>query len=161
MVAIFREIGYDWLDSRREGKIMVYICLLLFTGALQGMMVSLNGQLGSYYSVFGICFFVHGIAMVLLLAYLLVRRRPLRFTGAPWYVYLVGAMGIAMVSTSSWCTLHIGAAAMLALSTAGQLLSSKLIDQFGLFGVQKVKLRARQLPGYVLVIVGVALVVLQ
>ncbi len=140
---------------------MVYIVLLLMAGIFQGMMVSLNGQLGSYYSSFGICFFVHGIAMVLLLVYLLaVRCKPLRFAGAPWYVYLVGAMGIAIVATSSWCTLHIGAAAMLALSTAGQLISSKLIDQFGLFGMPVVRLRARQLPGYLLVIAGVALVVL-
>lgn len=140
---------------------MVYIGLLLLAGIFQGMMVSLNGQLGNYYSSFGICFFVHGIAMVLLLAYLLViRRKPLHFAGAPWYVYLVGVMGIAIVATSSWCTLHIGAAAMLALSTAGQLISSKLIDQLGMFGMPVVKLRARQLPGYLLVIAGVALVVL-
>ena len=140
---------------------MAYIGLLLLAGILQGMMVSLNGQLGNYYSMFGICFFVHGIALVLLLVYLLViRRQKLRFTGAPWYVYLVGVMGIAIVSTSSWCTLHIGAAAMLALSTAGQLISSKLVDQFGLFGMPVVKLRAKQLPGYLLVVVGVALVVL-
>ena len=140
---------------------MVYIVLLLMAGIFQGMMVSLNGQLGNYYSLFGICFFVHGIALVLLLIYLLlIRRKPLHFSGAPWYVYLVGVMGIAIVATSSWCTLHIGAAAMLALSTAGQLISSKLIDQFGLFGMPVVKLRARQLPGYVLVIAGVALVVL-
>ena len=69
-------------------------------------------------------------------------------------------MGIAIVSSSSWCTLRIGAAAMLALSTAGQLISSKLIDQFGLFGMPVVKLRARQLPGYLLVVIGVALVVM-
>ena len=140
---------------------MIYVGLLLLAGVLQGMMVSLNGQLGNYYSLFGICFFVHGIALVLLLIYLLaIRRRPLRFSGAPWDVYLVGVMGIAIVSSSSWCTLRIGAAAMLALSTAGQLISSKLIDQFGLFGMPVVKLRARQLPGYLLVVIGVALVVM-
>ena len=140
---------------------MAYIGLLLLAGVLQGMMVSLNGQLGNYYSMFGICFFVHGIALALLLVYLLaIRRKPLHFAGAPWYVYLVGVMGIAIVASSSWCTLHIGAAAMLALSTAGQLISSKLVDQFGLFGMPVVKLRTKQLPGYLLVIVGVALVVM-
>lgn len=71
--------------------------------------VSLNAQMGNYFSLFGICFFVHGIALVLLLGYLLVKRQPLRFSGAPWYVYLVGAMGIGIVATSSWCTLHVGA----------------------------------------------------
>ena len=139
---------------------MLYLGFLLLAGILQGVMVSLNAQMGNYFSLFGICFFVHGIALVLLLGYLLVKRQPLRFSGAPWYVYLVGVMGIAIVASSSWCTLHIGAAAMLALSTAGQLISSKLVDQFGLFGMPVVKLRTKQLPGYLLVIVGVALVVM-
>lgn len=138
---------------------MVYCLLLLLAGVLQGIMVSLNGQLGNYYSLFGICAFVHGIAMVLLLVYLLCRRRRIRFAGAPWYVYLVGAMGIAMVSTSSWCTLEIGATAVLAIATAGELISSSLIDQLGLFGMPKRRFHVNQLPAYLLVVAGAALVV--
>lgn len=110
-------------------------------------MVSLNGQMGNYFSLFGICFFVHAIALVLLLAYLLAKRQTLRFAGAPWYVYLVGVMGIAIVASSSWCTLHVGASAFMALSTAGQLVSSALIDRFGLFGMPVTRIRKRQLPG--------------
>jgi transporter family-2 protein len=139
---------------------MLYYAILLLAGLLQGVMVSLNGQLGGYYSLFGISFFVHAVGLVLLLAYLFaIRRQKLRLRGAPWYVYFVGALGIAIVASSSWCTLKIGATAMLALSTAGQLLSSELIDQFGLFGMPVVKFSPRQLPGYVLVAGGVALVV--
>ena len=136
---------------------MLYLGFLLLAGILQGVMVSLNAQMGNYFSLFGICFFVHGIALVLLLGYL---RQPLRFSGAPWYVYLVGAMGIGIVATSSWCTLHVGASAFMALSTAGQLVSSALIDRFGLFGMPVTRIRRRQLPGYALVLLGVILVVL-
>ena len=139
---------------------MLYLGFLLLAGILQGVMVSLNAQMGNYFSLFGICFFVHGIALVLLLGYLLVKRQPLRFSGAPWYVYLVGAMGIGIVATSSWCTLHFGASAIMALSTAGQLVSSALIDRFGLFGMPVTRIRRRQLPGYALVLLGVILVVL-
>lgn len=42
----------------------------------------------------------------------------------------------------------------------GQIISSQLIDQFGLFGMPVQKFRAKQLPGYVLLAAGVALVVL-
>ena len=139
---------------------MLYYLLLLLAGALQGVMVSLNGQLGKYYSTFAICFFVHGIALILLLGYLLAKREKLDFRGAPWYVYIVGAMGIAIVASSSWCTLHVGATAFMALSTAGQLVSSALIDRFGLFGMPVTRIRRRQLPGYALVLLGVILVVL-
>ena len=139
---------------------MLYYLLLLAAGALQGVMVSLNAQLGNYYSMFAICFFVHGIALILLLAFLLAKKTDLRFRGAPWYVYLVGVMGIAIVASSSWCTLHVGASAFMALSTAGQLVSSALIDRFGLFGMPVTRIRKRQLPGYALVLLGVLLVVL-
>ena len=105
---------------------MLYYLLLLLAGALQGVMVSLNGQLGNYYSPFAICFFVHGIALILLLAYLLAKKTPLGFKGAPWYVYLVGALGI---------------------------------DQFGFFGMPLQKFNVKQIPGYVLLAAGVALVV--
>ena len=138
---------------------MFYYLLLLLAGALQGVMVSLNGQLGNYYSSFAICFFVHGIALVLLLAFLLVKKTKFDFRGAPWYVYIVGLFGIAIVASSSWCTLKVGASVMLAVSTAGQIISSQLIDQFGLFGMPVQKFRARQLPGYLLLAAGVALVV--
>ena len=80
---------------------MLYYLLLLAAGALQGVMVSLNAQLGKYYSLFAICFLVHGIALILLLAFLLAKKTDLRFRGAPWYVYLVGVLGIAIVASSS------------------------------------------------------------
>ena len=98
--------------------------------------------------------------VIWLLAFLLAKKTDLRFRGAPWYVYLVGVLGIAIVASSSWCTLRVGASVMLAISTAGQIISSQLIDQFGLFGMPVQKFRAKQLPGYVLLAAGVALVVL-
>ena len=139
---------------------MLYYLLLLLAGSLQGVMVSLNGQLGKYYSAFAITFFVHGLALILLLAFFLFRKTQLDFRRAPWYVYLVGVLGIAIVASSSWCTLHVGASVMLAISTAGQIISSQLIDQFGLFGMPVQKFRAHQIPGYLLMIAGVALVVM-
>ncbi len=152
-------VRYAQID-KEEGIFLLYLGLLLLAGILQGIMVSLNGQMGNYFSLFGICFFVHAIALVLLFAYLLAKRQTLRFAGAPWYVYLVGVMGIAIVASSSWCTLHVGASAFMALSTAGQLVSSALIDRFGLFGMPITRIRRQQLPGYALVLLGVILVVL-
>lgn len=139
---------------------MLYYGLLLLAGVLQGVMVSLDAQMGSYFSLFGVCFFVHGIALVLLLGQLALQRQKLRFRGAPWYVYLVGVMGIVIVASSSWCTLHVGATAFMALSTAGQLVSSALVDRYGMFGMPVVRINRRQLPGYLLVLAGVLLVIL-
>ena len=72
---------------------------------------------------------------------------------------LVGALGIAIVASTSWCTLRVGASVFLAISTAGQIISSQLIDQFGFFGMPVQKFNVKQIPGYVLLAAGVALVV--
>ena len=48
----------------------------------------------------------------------------------------------------------------MALSTAGQLVSSALIDRFGMFGMPVARIQKKQLPGYALVLLGVVLVIL-
>lgn len=139
---------------------MVYFIFLLLAGVFQGFMVSLNGQLGNYYSLFAICFFVHCIAAVILAIYILVHeKKTITFRGVPKYVYLVGFMGVGLVASGSWCTLHIGATAMLSLSVIGQMISSALVDHYGWFNVEKKPLQWKQLPCYLLVLAGVLIVV--
>lgn len=139
---------------------MVYFIFLILAGIFQGFMVSLNGQLGNYYSLFGICFFVHIIAAVLLFLYITLKeKKPITFLGVPKYVYTVGFMGVIMVATSSWCTLHIGATAMLSLSVIGQMISSAIVDHRGWFNATKRPFHLKQLPCYLLVLVGVLVVV--
>lgn len=138
----------------------MYILFLVLAGILQGCMTSLNAQLGNYYSMFGICFFVHIIAAVILLVYIKGKeKKKIAFAGAPWYVYLVGFMGIGMVASSSWVTLRIGATAMMSLSVIGQMVSSAMVDHFGWFGVEKQKFTWRELPCYLLVLAGILCVV--
>ena len=139
----------------------MYYIILLIAGILQGAMNSLNAQLGEHFSLFGVTFFVHFIALVILLFYLLaIKKEKLRFSGVPWYIYLVGVMGIGIVASSSWVTMHIGAGTLMAISTLGQLLSSEFIDALGLFGMEKVLPDRRQIPGFLIVAAGVALVII-
>ncbi|WMI80105.1 DMT family transporter [Anaerotignum sp. MB30-C6] len=139
---------------------MIYFVFLVLAGVFQGFMISLNGQLGNYYSLFAICFFVHAIAGVFLYLYIKFKeKKPITFRGVPKYVYAVGFMGVIMVSTSSWCTLHIGATAMLSLSVIGQMTSSAIVDHYGWFNSTKKPFRLKQLPCYLLVLVGVLIVV--
>lgn len=138
----------------------MFVAFLVLSGILQGCMTSLNAQLGNYYSLFGICFFVHVIALVLLILYIKGKeKKKLRFRGAVWYVYLVGFMGVGMVASSSWVTLRIGATAMMSLSVIGQMISSAMVDHYGWFGVEKQRFSWKQLPCYLLVLAGVLCVV--
>ena len=139
----------------------MYYIILLTAGLLQGLMNSLNAQLGFHFSIFGVTFFVHAIALVLLLFYILaVQKDKLKLKGAPWYVYLVGVLGICIVGSSSFVTMHIGAGTMMAISTVGQLIASEIIDIFGLFGMKKTLPSREQIPGFAVTAVGVILVIL-
>lgn len=134
--------------------------ILLISGMLQGATVSLNAQLGTYYSMLGVSFFSHVIPMLLMLLYLLViKRERFRIAGAPAYVYCVGIMGIALTVVTAQCTIQLGATVNTVLLTAGQIVTSATIDHFGLFGMRKAKLSVKQLPGYLLLVVGVSLVI--
>lgn len=134
--------------------------LLLFGGVCFGLMVSLNGRLAGHFSVFEVSFLVHLIGAVLLLAAAkLVFREKIRFAGAPLYAYFVGFLGVALVITSSLSTAHIGAALTMALSVAGQLLSSAVIDHFGWFQVPVNKFRLRRIPAFCVILAGLLLLI--
>lgn len=70
---------------------MGYALLLTLAGMLQGVMVSLNGQLNGWFDPITVAFFVHSIPTVLLILYLKVYRhakfspRPAcRLMCSPW-----------------------------------------------------------------------------
>lgn len=139
---------------------MIYWFFLVLAGIFQGFMVSLNGQLGNFFSLYGISFFVHAIAAVILIFYIkVIQKQKITFLGVPKYVYTVGFMGVVIVASSSWCTLKIGATAMLSISVIGQMISSAMVDHFGWFGVEKKAFQMKQIPCYVMVLAGALLVV--
>ena len=131
--------------------------LLLLGGACQGLMTSFNGSLSGSLSLMEVCFIVHGIGAVMLLGYILLRRERIALAGAPRYVYLVGFMGVAMVVSSSFCASRIGAALTMAISVAGQMAASALVDHFGWFGVPVVRWTWKRMPPCLVILAGLAL----
>lgn len=139
----------------------MYQFFLLLAGILQGLMTSFNGQLAHYFSVIEVSFFVHltGVLLLLLYVVLIEKRRP-SFHGAPRYVYIVGFLGIGMVALGSYCTAHIGAATLLSVSIAGQMVTSTLIDHFGWFHTKRIPIHRGKLPGFLLTAAGVVLILI-
>ncbi|GFI61735.1 hypothetical protein IMSAG049_00898 [Clostridiales bacterium] len=136
------------------------ILYLFLSGIFNSIMVSFNGQLGIYHSMFAVTFFVHAIAAVILFIYIpVVQHKKIRLTGVPPYVYTVGFLGVSIVAASSWCTRAIGATAVLSLSVTGQMIFSAIFDHYGFFGVKKVPFSKKQIPAYVLVLIGIMLVI--
>lgn len=134
--------------------------LLLLGGIFFGLMVSMNGRLAVYLNLYEISFLVHSIGAILLLGYIrLIKREKIRLSGAPGYVYFVGFLGVALVVTSSLSAAHIGAAVTMALSIAGQLAVSAMIDSFGWFRVPAAPFRAWRLPAYGIILAGLLIMI--
>jgi transporter family-2 protein len=88
-------------------------------------------------------------------------REPLRVDQAravafPWW--LGGLFGAAYLAIAIVLLPRIGAATLIALVVAGQLLSSLLCDHFGWFGVPVHTLDAPRAAGALLLLAGVALI---
>lgn len=153
---LFRERA-GFIRRQKEVLVTSYF-LLLLGGACQGLMVSIDGILADSLSLFEVCFFVHAIGAVVLLLYILVRGGGrVRLAGAPPYVYLVGFLGVALVVSSSFCSNRMGAALTMAVSVAGQMAASALVDHYGMFGVPVVRWSWRRLPPYLLILAGLGL----
>lgn len=121
-------------------------------------MVSINGILTNHLTLLEVCFFVHAIGAVLLLLHIFLKGGgKIRLGGAPVYVYFVGFMGVALVTSSSFCASRVGAALTMAISVFGQMAASALVDHYGWFGVPVVRWNWRKLPPYLLILAGLGL----
>lgn len=136
------------------------ILYLFLSGIFNSIMVSFNGQLGNFHSLFVVTFFVHVIAAIILLIYIpVVQKKKIRLSGLPLHVYTVGFLGVMIVALSSWCTGKLGATVCMSLSVIGQMVCSAIFDHYGLFGVKKIPFTKEQIPAYILVIIGIFLIV--
>jgi bacterial/archaeal transporter family-2 protein len=77
--------------------------------------------------------------------------------GAPWYDYLGGVCGFAIIASMAYAFPRMGAALALALMVLGQSAMALTIDHFGLWGMRAVPVTPTRLLGGALLVVGVAL----
>ena len=76
---------------------------------------------------------------------------------APPWLYLGGLAVVFYILSITWLGPKIGIGTAILCVLFGQLLSSALIDQFGLFGAPKVPMDIRKLAGLILMAGGILL----
>ena len=81
------------------------------------------------------------------------------YGSAPWWIWLGGVAGVAMLLGNILLFPRLGALQTVVLPIAGQIISGLLIDHFGLFHAPQSSLTAPRLLGAVLVILGVLIAV--
>ncbi len=141
--------------------------LLLFlmavvAGAMLAVQAGLNSAMGKAVSspVYGalISFVAGGIA---LFAYCLVSGVPLgnvrRAFELPWYYWLGGVLGGFYVFAIIVLAPRLGVAVTIALTVAGQMIFSLVIDHFGMMGMPVHPVNGWRVVGVAAIIAGVVL----
>jgi transporter family-2 protein len=141
----------------------VWILLASAAGACIALQAAANGSLRTnlgdprYAAFFSIC----GTIVTAVAVMLLLRPAPpaaAAIRAAPWWNWIGGPLGAAIVLAGAVLAPKLGAAAFIAAVVAGQLCCSLLLDHFGLMNLPRQELTAVRLLGALLVFAGVLLV---
>lgn len=140
--------------------IILFILLSLFNGAMlsfqQVMNAALAVRVGSMRSSV-----VNHLIGALLAGFLLVigfQTGQFKISGIPVIYFFGGCLGVCTVAMGNYAIPRIGVVTMAILFMSSQLLTSSIIDHFGLFGAKVIPLTVSHIIGIVLLVAGAALV---
>lgn len=141
--------------------------LLFAVGVIAGAFVTLasilNASLGKRAGDLGSAFIVALVSIAVALPFVLFVPGAARLSQLPgvaeWYLYLGGALGLAIVLAPILLVPRIGVTATLTAVVVGQLLLAVILDHFGVLGLPKTEITPLKLLGLALLIAGTFLVV--
>lgn len=104
--------------------------------------------------------FLVGTTVIAVFMFLTRQALPAReaFVGVPAWAWFGGVFGALYVGVATFAGPRLGALLLLALTVAGQMLASVIIDHFGLLGFPQHPVSAGRVAGVVLLIAGIWLV---
>lgn len=102
------------------------------------------------------------VSSVVVVSALLILRVPMPDLGkalqGPWWLWIGGVLGALYVAGAAALTPKLGTAGFLVLVVAGQILTSVIVDHFGLMGVASKPVNLARIAGVLLILGGVLLV---
>ncbi|MFV3318486.1 DMT family transporter [Pseudomonas sp. NY15374] len=102
------------------------------------------------------------VSLMMLVPALLLMRAPIpqlqNLAQAPWWAWLGGVAGVIYITAALVLTPRLGAAGFIVCVIAGQVLSSLLIDQFGLMGLPEKPVNLPRLLGVAMIVGGMLVV---
>lgn len=144
---------------------MPVIVIVIVLGLLGGVAVGLQsplaslmaGRVGSMSSVF----VIHLSGAIAAGLFLLPQRGGGlgHWRSVPWYALGAGVLGLIVVSAANYVIPRRGAVVLIFLVVTGQLITSLIIDHFGLFEIEARSLDPSRLIGVALLFLGVWLIV--
>lgn len=117
------------------------LVLAAIAGIAMAMQGSLNAVLGRHIGLLETTFIVHLLGTLTVLILIMLRLGSGDFSqwkGAPWYVYLGGALGVLIIFAVAFALPRTGVANATTAIIVGQVTMAMLVDHFGLFGLDKI-----------------------
>ncbi|KJS12167.1 MAG: hypothetical protein VR67_10285 [Peptococcaceae bacterium BRH_c8a] len=129
--------------------------LALFIAALAGVTMALQGSLntalGKVIGLLETTFVVHLVGLLLAGVLIFVLRLGSgdwqRYSGVPWYFYLGGMLGVAIIYGVVRSMASVGVAAATTAIIVGQLLTAAMVDHLGLFGLERIPFSWHRVAG--------------
>ncbi|MHC6227276.1 DMT family transporter [Pseudomonas sp. X10] len=102
------------------------------------------------------------VSLLMLVPALLLMRAPLPqlqdLAQAPWWAWFGGVAGVLYITAALILTPRLGAAGFIVCVIAGQVLSSLVIDQWGLMGLPERPVNSLRLAGVGMIVLGMLVV---
>ncbi|MGI6553886.1 MAG: DMT family transporter [Bacillota bacterium] len=132
----------------------------LTAGIAMAVQGSLNAVLGKYVGQIEATLLVHiiGSAMAGVIVLLGFGKGDLgKLMEVPWYAYLGGIISVLIIYGVAASIPKVGVALATTAIIVGQVSTAMLIDQFGLFGLEKVPFTCMKLAGLIFLALGARL----
>ncbi len=145
---------------------MARIWLSLATAAISGALMTVQGAVNSALlrriGLANMAAVVQVTGLLVAAAAFLIWGRwgkLVQVTNAPWYSWLGGALGVAIIAGVAYAIRHVSTALAISSIITAQLATALVVDHFGLLGSEKVPLSWLRAVGLVLMVIGTRLMV--
>ena len=145
-----------------SSQLIILLPLVFAVGVLLTLQTAINAQLKEYlYSPIQAAFFSFLIGTIVLALMVLFQSNPKpglqELIQVPWYLWLGGILGVYAISMSIYAAPKLGFLTLTGVIIFGQMVTSMLVDQFGLLGNEKMPVNWQRLLGGVVIFIGVLL----
>lgn len=134
----------------------MYQLLTFISGILTAIMVSFNGGLSEVYGIYLATVIIHVVGSFFALIIKILRKdQKGLFNYGPKWIYLGGVIGVSTTVFANIAYGNISMTSIIALGLLGQLVTSLIVDRFGLMGMEKRPFQPTSLIGLLFSLGGV------
>jgi bacterial/archaeal transporter family-2 protein len=142
---------------------LLILAAAFMAGVFLPLQAGINAQLKNYSGSPVIAAFISFLSGTLVLAAAALALRvpwpsSSDFSNAPWWVWTGGALGACFVFLAIVLAESLGAAVMVSLIIAGQMVASLFLDHYGLVGYARHPINPARIIGTILLLAGVILI---